>query len=261
MDGPLIAEKDARAMVRLVAEVAALNADHTRAKRHLMDGLQALIGADCWAWMLSYLHPDKPPVYVSIQHGGFTEERFACYLKAIEHPDMTTLTAPLAQEMIERRCHLTRLRQEIDLAGRFESMDVYPLWLAADISPLLISIRPLNEQCVSGIAIYRRADQPLFTARERQIAHILLTEVSWLHATGWPEDLGATAPALPPRCRLVLNFLLEGHSRKFIAEELGLSIHTISGYVKAIYMAFGVQSHAELMRRFTKGNAAEARRV
>lgn len=252
---PQIDEKDARAMVRLVADVAGLRADHAVAKRHLMEGLAKIIGADCWAWSLGYFHPEKAPVYVSVLHGGFSEERFVRLIQATDHPEMKKLMAPFSRDLMIQKCHLTRLRQELDAENGvpFATSEVYPLWLAADIVPLILSARPLNEQCLSVIALYRRADQPLFDDRERQIAHIILTEVSWLHATGWPEDLGAKAPTLTRRCRIVLNLLLEGNSRKFIAAELGLSINTVSGYVKEIYTAFEVQSHAELMRRFTKG--------
>jgi hypothetical protein len=70
-------ESDARAMVGLVADVAGLQADHSSSKRFLMDGLVKMIGADSRAWMLAYIPPEKPPVHVSIQHGGFSEERFA----------------------------------------------------------------------------------------------------------------------------------------------------------------------------------------
>jgi DNA-binding CsgD family transcriptional regulator len=40
-----------------------------------------------------------------------------------------------------------------------------------------------------------------------------------------------------------------------VADQLNLSIHTVSDYVKDIYRNFGVQSHAELMRRFTRGDS------
>lgn len=245
-------------MVRLVADVAALNADHSTAKRHLMSGLKKMIGADCWAWTLSYLHPDRPPAYVSFYHEGFTESRFAHYLQAIEHPDMQRLTAPFAEAIRSGGAsQVTRLRQQIDPEQRFLSSDVYPLWLAADIAPLILSAKPLTEECVSLIALYRRPDQPLFTERESRIAHILLTEVPWLHATGWPEDFGVTAPELPRRRRVVLNLLLEGRSRKEIAGALDLSVHTVSDHVKEIYRTFRVQSHAELMRRFIRGDARD----
>lgn len=246
-----IAEADARSMVRLVAEVAALNTDHAAAKNHLMAGLAKLIRADCWVWMLSELPPGRQPVHLAIQHGGFTEERFARFLKAVSHPDIASLTEPFAADLTTARGHITRLRQEVDPRSRFETTRAFALWKAADIAPLILSARPLNERLCSSIGLYRSARAPLFDERERMIAHILLTEVPWLHAMGWPEDLGATVPSLSPRCRLVLNLLLEGHGRKFIADELGISIHTVAGYVKEIYAAFRVQSHAELMKRFS----------
>ena len=243
-------------MVRLVAEVAALQTDHTTAKRFLMDGLVKLIDADCWCWMLGYLHPHKPPVYASIHHHGFTEEGFARYLKAIEHPDMEELTAPFARELMHTGAHVTMLRQQIDAAGRFPHTDAYHLWREANLAPLMLSAAPVTEQCTSLIGIYRRADRPLFNERERRIAHILLTEVSWLHATGWPDDFGVKTPKLSRKRRLVLNLLLEGHSRKEVAAQLDLSVHTVGDYIKDIYAHFKVRSHAELMKRFMKGAGA-----
>ena len=247
----LISEVDARAMIRLVADIAALNADHATAKRYLMDGLKEMINADCWVWALGYLHPEKSPAYISFQHGGFSEERFARFLQANEHPDMKELTAPFARELMESGSVVTKLRQEVDRNERFPETAVYPFWLAAEIAPLMLSAKLVNSGCASMVGIYRRHDQPLFDEREKQIAHILLTEVSWLHTKGWPEDFGEHAPDLSRRQRLVLNLLLEGHSRKAVAEKLKLSIHTVSDYVKEIYKILGVQSHVELMRRFT----------
>lgn len=247
-------EADARAMVRLVAEVAALREDHTTSKRFLMDGLKGLIGADSWVWALGYLDPSRPPVYASYLHEGFDEERFAKYLQAVEHPGMKTLMAPFTQELMEKKSHITRTRQQIDRSEHSaEAAVANEFWLAADIAPLILSARPLNDECVSIIALYRRADQAVFNERERKMAHILLTEAFWLHAEGWPEDFGAKTPELSRPRRLVLNLLLEGHSRKMIASQLNLSIHTVSGYVKDIYGNFHVRSHAELMRRFTRG--------
>ncbi|WAC20467.1 helix-turn-helix transcriptional regulator [Luteolibacter sp. SL250] len=249
-----VEEKDARAMVRLVAEVAALRGDHTTSKRYLMDGLRRMVGADSWVWALGYLDPSRPPVYAAYLHEGFDEARFARYLQAVEHPGMKVLMEPFTRELMERKSHITRTRQQIDRPGASASAAVAnEFWLAADIAPIILSARPLNEGCVSIIALYRRADQPMFSERERKIAHILLTEAFWLHAEGWPEDFGAKTPELSRPRRLVLNLLLEGRSRKMIADQLNLSIHTVSDYVKDIYSNFNVQSHAELMRRFTRG--------
>lgn len=251
-----IDETDTRAMIRLVAGVTGLQADHATAKRALMNGLKEMIGGDCWVWALGYLNPDKPPVYASYLHEGFDEQRFARYLQAVEHPDMKILMGPFTRELMTRETQLTRTRQQMEPAGAENSAaGAHSFWLAADIFPIILSARKLNDECVSIIALYRRADQAAFDERERKIAHILLSEVPWMHASGWPQDFGVKTPMLSRTRRLVLNLLLEGRSRKMVADQLDLSIHTVSDYVKDIYRNFGVQSHAELMRRFTRGDS------
>jgi len=245
-------------MIRLVADVVGMNADHATAKSRLMGGLMEFVGGNAWVWALAYLHPERPLVYVSTLHGGFSEERFVRLMKASDHPDMVMLQAPFAEEMRVKACHITRLRQQIDRENRFPSTDVFPLWRAADIGPLMLSARPVNEQCVSLIGIYRRADEPLFEERERRIAHILLTEVPWLHEMGWPDDLGAAAPSLTLRSRQVLTLLLEGMARKAVADRLNISVHTVSDHIKELYRVFGVRSQAELMLRFKIGENGDA---
>ncbi len=246
-----ITESEARAMVCLIAEVAGRHSDHATAKRRLMEGLCHMIGADRWVWGLTYLQPTARSTHTCVQYGGFDKEQFAQLAQTADHPDMVALIAPFAAELERSRGQITRLRQEIDPADKFSDTEVHELFLRAGVRPLLLSARSLNERCQSFVAIYREKHREDFTFRERRIAHILLSEVSWLHGLGWPEDMGVRVPGLPPRSRTVLNLLLDGRSRKEIADELGISIHTVSGYVKEIYSAFRVRSHAELMRRLT----------
>jgi DNA-binding CsgD family transcriptional regulator len=52
---------------------------------------------------------------------------------------------------------------------------------------------------------------------------------------------------LRPRHRETLEWLLTGATEKEIAAGLGLSVHTVHQYVKAIYRRFGVTSRAQLM--------------
>lgn len=73
------------------------------------------------------------------------------------------------------------------------------------------------------------------------MAHIVLSEVPWLHEHGWPEGRGATVPNLSlARRQLVLNLLLEVRSRKPIASALSISENTVATYQKDIYGHFGV---------------------
>ncbi len=57
---------------------------------------------------------------------------------------------------------------------------------------------------------------------------------------------------LPQRARPVLACLLEGDGDKQIAARLGLSVHTVNEYTKAIYRHFGVRSRPELLARWIR---------
>jgi DNA-binding CsgD family transcriptional regulator len=72
-----------------------------------------------------------------------------------------------------------------------------------------------------------------------------------------PHANSLTLPQLPPRCRLIINQLVHGMSRKEIAAHLGLSIHTVNGYAKEIFKYFAVHSQSELIARLTRGDGRD----
>ncbi len=245
-------------MVRLIGEVAALPGGHAEKKRYLMAGLCQLIGADSWVWGLScHRDPSQPEMNVSIMRGGFTDETFATFLQALEHPEMVSFASKFFTELKEKNVHLTRLRDQITDDAVFERSQAAVLWKAADIGSLMLSHRPLDNRSCSALGIYRRHARTKFTLRESRIAHIVLTEVAWLHELGWPEDRGVHVPSLSRRARLALNLLIAGSSHKLIAAQMGISPHTLRDYIKAVYRHFDVHSHAELMRRFFQGNGQD----
>ncbi len=245
-------------MVRLLGEVVAIEGDHAAKKRHLLDGLISLVGAHAWAWaLMAEPAPYELPVCVNFLHGGFDEKQYAAYLQALDHPDLARFTAPFLLELQRRQVHITRMRQQSDPANRFVECGAYPLWCKAGIVPGIMSSRPLGLHAYSLIGIYRGPEQPPFSERELRLAHIVLSEVPRLHEQGWPGDLGVTVPRLALRRRQTLNLLLEGSSRKGIADSLGLSLHTVNGYVKDLYRHFKVQSQGELMHRFLCGDGGD----
>jgi DNA-binding NarL/FixJ family response regulator len=245
-------------MVRLIGKVAALPGGHAEKKRYVMEGLCKLIDADAWVWGLScQREPDKPQIYVSMLRGGLSEEEFVKLLQAIEHPQMIEFASKFFIELKEQKTHLTRLRAQIADESRFEGSEAQAAWKKANVGPTIFSMRPIDDQSSSAIGVYRHFDRPHFTARESRIAHILLTEIPWLHEQGWPEDRGVSVPTLSKRQRLTLNLLTLGQSHKQIASRMSISPNTLQGYVKAIYRHFGVNSQAELMGRFFQGNGRD----
>lgn len=253
----MISEYDARAMVKLLGETAAVDGGHAEKKRFLMNGLCQLIGANAWVWALGcQIEPGSPQIYVNYLHGGFDEEKYANLLKALENPVMAKVVAPFFQELADTGKHLTMLRQEIDPEGLALRDGVREFWTAADIGPLILSNVPLDENSMSCIAIYRSLNAEPFTEREKKMAHIILDEVPWLHMSGWPEDRGVSVPKLYPRQRIVLNLLLDGLGRKQIAANMKITENTVSGYTKDIYKHFKVNSHVELMHKFQSGSVS-----
>lgn len=257
-DAPLLAESDVREVVRLLGQAAAQTGGHTEIKRRLMRGLCELIEVDAWVWvMTAKMVPGELPVYVGYQQGGFSDEEMSKFIQVQSHLEMARLTESFARELQGSTGLVTRSLQQIIPVEDFESSPAYPLWNACGFHPRSLNSRPLAGGGFAGFALYRRVGRPLLTDRELRIAHIVGSEVPWLFAMGWPEDRGAAVPRLAPRCWVVHEMLLQGYSRVKITDHLGISRHTVDGYVKDVFRELEVHSQAELMTRFFHGNGGD----
>lgn len=253
-----LSEQDVRDIVRLLGETAGVSGGHVAKKRYLMNGLTKLIHMDAWVWSLGcQMEPNQPQVYVGFLHGGFDQVRFSRLLEAVEHKDMIPAASLFAETLKKNKKQTTMLREEIDVHKLVVDSDIGDLWIKADIGSLMLTGYPLDEISVSCCGFYRKVDDEPFGERERTIAHLVLSEVPWLHMTGWPEDKGAKVPELSPRQRMVLNLLLDGMSRKEMASVLGIAENTVSGYAKDVYRHFEVNSHVDLMKKFLHAGLQE----
>jgi DNA-binding CsgD family transcriptional regulator len=251
----MISDLDARAIVRLLGNTAAVEGGHTEKKRFLMAGLCELIGADAWIWSLgTWSKTGDPPVYVGIMHGGFDVGRFAKMLKVFEHPHNEEIVAPWLHEVTHQRRHSTYSLADLDVDGIFSDSEVAELMANANIGELFVSGYPVDDSSMSAIAAYRSNGAEPFSAREIKIAHLLFREIPWLHMTGWSHEITSKAPQLYPRQRVVLNLMLDGLGRKQIGHQMELTENTVAGYIKDIYRHFGVSSQAQLMSKFIVGN-------
>jgi DNA-binding CsgD family transcriptional regulator len=253
-----LSESDVRAMMAVLGHIAGLDEDLATRRRVLLENLAQLIGADCWHWcLLGRKTSGELPTFSVFLKGGFTEERFAKYLTAQEHPEMAMFNAPILAELENRGSHITRLRQQVDSENRFPKSDVYRLWREADLAPLILSMRPGINGQVSAVTLFRNFDRPLFNGRENRIAHVMLSSVPWLHEEAWPNHPRRRVGVLSPRLHTVINLLLQGMGRKQIATEMGISIHTLNDYIKDIYLRFDVHSQSELIRLFVEGDGGD----
>ena len=101
-------------------------------------------------------------------------------------------------------------------------------------SGYLLKSEPL-ERIVAAVEEVRRGGAPM-TA---EIARTILTRFSTLAGGGPPADPAATtarpATFLSEREREVLRLLADGRTKKEIAADLELSLHTVDNYVRRIY--------------------------
>jgi DNA-binding CsgD family transcriptional regulator len=224
-----------------------------------MDGLVKLVDAHRWMWTLSSQRKGKPggrPTYTALSHGGFEDGQFPKLLKAIDHPASWGIFSLFAKEARQRKTHLTWTRRQMDADDHFSRKEVRSVWREAGVGDLMISAHPTKTGELSSIGIYRGQETAEFDGRDARIAHIVLAEVPWLHEIGPSDnDQHGALPKLSPRRRTVLNLVLEGQPRKEMAASLGISTHTLDGYVKDIFRHFGVHSQAELIARFRSGEA------
>lgn len=258
-DNVILGERDVRAVVRLLGEVAITNGGPAAKRRRLMEGLSGLIGADGWVWTLNQVDLEHEiPISVNLLHGGLADRQVAAWAESSqEHVVPLPENAPLTELVLAGR-HFTRSRDQLvpDDAW-YHNPTVRAYRLDVGLDHFLYSIYPLEPRLISAIGFYRHRGRPPFTPRQRRIAHIVTSEVKWLHYAGLPEDKGRSVPELSPRLRAVLVLMLEGHDRKRIASLLGISPHTAADHMKAIYRHFDVPSQLALIRRFTVGDRGD----
>lgn len=255
----LISNEDVVEIVRLLGEVAGSQEDLDSRRTQLISGVCELVDADYWVWsLMGVVEPDAPPVSTLFLHGGFSDVGLAQYVKLQEHPDLQWMTAPFVTALPQStEGQVTRRKAQMARDEDLQSAAIYPLLMESDLDAVLLSGRKTSEGQISVISLFRGWGRPQFDARETRLAHIILSEVRWLHDTAWPHYPREGVTALPRRERSVLGLLLQGQSRKDIADRMELSIHTINDYVKDIYAAFDVHSHAELIHRFYRGNQGD----
>lgn len=66
------------------------------------------------------------------------------------------------------------------------------------------------------------------------------------------QEIDADFAQLPLRLKRVVGCIMNGDSEKEVATKLGLSPHTVHGYIKELYTAMQVRSRAELLVKILK---------
>ena len=252
--GRLLAERDVRAMVRLVADAAVARGTLAERKSQLMAGLCELVEGDAWVWMISRdYRPGGTPVAVAFNYGGMTPQQLALILEAQQDPKAPPPENDTLIQLAAEHERFTFRRQDQIADGDWYGHPGFAWRRRVGLDHFIFSVRRVGRGGLhSGVGVHRRLGREPFDERQRAIVDVVLSEVGWLHHAGLPGEDDAV-PQLPPRHRAVLGLLLHGLARKEIAAQLHLSEHTVHGYTKQVYRHFGVRSRTELFARFMGG--------
>ena len=190
--------------------------------------------------------PNRQCRIVNAVSSGWTDARQRHYLSAIVDGSCNDPTVPLFVGIPGRRT----LRRQ-DLLGDREWYKAP--WVAEHLRPArldhaIYSARPVGAPGgIEGLAVYRAWGDRSFTEEDRGLLHLLNIQGAWVWQDNSTPKLSEALRVLPRHKRQTLMWLCRGASEKVIAAELGISRHTVHGYVKALHRFFGVSSRAELL--------------
>lgn len=110
----------------------------------------------------------------------------------------------------------------------------------------IYSIRAMEDGTTSLFVSFRTEVNEDFSQNDVLVLNTILKHLPLMHEL----QTDPKEKALTPKMQLVLRALKDGLSRKQIADQLQISVNTVSAYVRDIYREYQVHSHAELIRYF-----------
>jgi DNA-binding CsgD family transcriptional regulator len=228
-------------------------------KRRLGDRLAALIDADVWLWSSTIPNHDAPGDFMTacmIEGGWKDEEERAIVYQAITSPALgRDVLGPLYDYIQSGQRHTWICRE---LFGPKKWPEVAATWNLTGFNDFIMSVFPVSRDFSSNTGFHRRLGRPEYTSRERDLVHLVMGSIPWLHLHASNTKAADTVTRLTPRERQVLILLLGGDAQKTVAEKLKISEHTVGDYMKQLNKRFRVSSRAELQARFYVGDLNDA---
>jgi len=253
-------KEDVRSIVRLLSDVMMTPGGLLAQKRRCAEGVADLVGADYWMWNVCSLKPDAIPLATAVMH-NLSEKQVGALMEANYRGDLDAIDSkflPLTRE----GAHFTCRGDQLLTAEEFEqngSRRVYVEELDFSHS-YMFSAYPIpgHDDLFHNLGLWRKPGRPMYTPRESRIAHIIASEVGWIHLGSVPGVSTEEFGTLSPRLQTVLSLLVEGLAAKRIAFHMKIAEHTARDYIKDLYRRLDCKDRADLMRRFMVGDGGDA---
>ena len=244
-----VREADVGALLRLVGEVTELPADKVVRRTHVLRRLLTLIGGRSAVAMEMAL-PEEGPfaragTIINIDYGSEDEARYSELFLVHNYPADPALPGFLAA----RGGTLTMVR-DVEDKDYYRSAHFDIVRRPFQIDHSLYCRLTLPDGTDVAVGLQRCPGDPVFTEREKAIAHLLHANAP--HVYHVPRPVPSELDGLAPRLQPVLRYLLQGHAEKEVAAKLKLSPHTVHRYTQLIYRALGCNSRGELLAKYAR---------
>ena len=240
--------RDVRAAFRLVAEARDLGADPAAWRGHVARELGRRIGAtvamtlDMHDLLPGRIHRLIAPIDLGWE-SDHERTLFLDYLKS-DLPKVDPSAMAWADRMSRRRYSAATRAEMIDDREWYDSPIVSEGRRSCRIDHPLITCTALGRPGrIQGFQFYRPWGARPFDLRDRNVVRLVHVEL----IRHMSERAADGVDALPPYLRRTLHALLKGSPSKEVALELGLSVHTVDGYRKALYRHFKVGGLSQLI--------------
>src|SRR5688572_8460892 len=266
MDVGTIREDELKAMLRLAGEAGELPHNSDQRRRHILQGLCRLIGAQ--SGLLFVLGHD--PLGRLMDHDYFLTSGMSPVQDLAlrdyvltECPRPANPIVPLILQAGDD--FLTRHRRHvIDDEGLWYRSDFFEqIQSPLELDDMLYPRVKLPDGRTLAVGFLRPLGDRPFTDRDCMLIDVFHRTAGHLYGT-FEQSRGGGDPrvnCLPRRLRPVLQHLLRGDGEKQVAQKLGLSRHTVHEYIKVLYRTLNVSSRAELLAQFIEKDQAVAARL
>jgi hypothetical protein len=246
---------DIRAVFRLIGECRDLGTDPVAWRRHMLEGLRRLTGAQLALYLqIQHLGTDDERIAEPLDSGFLDESDralWAHYQRENAHRDdpfhrryYRTFTGSLRTRTLESVVDMRewRLSRHYNEYVRACGLD--------DRITSSVQLPETSPPATQVLILHRSAADGGYPQRAKRLVHLFHEEL--IPLLGRQLSLpGAPAgePNLPFQLQQVLGCLLCGDSEKQVAARLRLSLHTVNRHVQRLYRRFDVHSRGELMFR------------
>lgn len=249
--------EDMNQIVRLMGHSIIPGASLPTQRRKLCSALADLVGADVWVWTHAQTDGRSDgAVYAMMDDGWTNPAQKGRFLACINRPHVAErIVLPMLRTvMLDDTTHATCRRVDIIPDRTYYRSRFRTDCLAhTGLDDLIVTLKRLPQQRLSTLSMHRHAGKRRFSVRERDIVHLVTSELPWLHTHGHDVPAADDTLYLSARLRSVLLLLLSGDGRKQIATQLAISKHTLGDYIKQIHRHYRVSSRNELVAHFSSG--------